>query len=725
MRPVNENDAFNLVFGGGLEVEEELSDIEDEIEELDATQRKEKSEASVDLYMINEVDSYESHLLSEDEWSLIQRCGKGMKYHARYLLARLLCRKQNRWHSFNALHRYTSEIGEDGIRQAITDLAAALEPLEEAIEEEEDRKPVAGPSRLPAASHTQSKDAIFEAVMEDFDLSYFCKDESTMTLREILETLPADQVRALAKEARVSPNVTDPATQKEHFVNALMKYSSTQASLPFQSPKKKKPRPAERMHLPTDIFLPSLLSEFKKRIYPKYNATRTGQIWESQLEAILESEEKVLRASMTPKHGTATLGKAPHPVKADDDEAMDDVDDEDWLSPQQMVAKAVREKVKKEVHGEDPRPGLDRFEPGYIYTRMVEKYARALGHLKEYEVEVETLDELLGPTVLASRKTRIVVEGKKSKICRPGLFRRLQKVEKTLRVPEEQRSQCEGVLEKPEEVTVHAERVKRSSSSLQLDQFGRPKGKENGAPGSSKTKDGGKTPSWTGKSLWRGERNEEVNVETRTLQAYAEQGYKGPSKTWCVGVKWEYPKDDLLEIVQCFKGDSLATICHLFCEDYGGRSSGAPDLIVWIPEDRECKFVEVKGPGDRLQENQKLWCDALQRAGVEVQLCHVVDVYGKAKRINKKRKKLEEESFSGPEDDEDENIDEEAEYQPPPPPRKRPADEDAEEEEHFPLAMSQPRTTPTEWPTTKVEVVITSPSPTKKRRKLDVVSAGS
>ncbi len=152
------------------------------------------------------------------------------------------------------------------------------------------------------------------------------------------------------------------------------------------------------MHLPTDIFLPSLLSEFKKRIYPKYNATRTGQIWESreaflqyeealhfeaELEAILESEE-VLRASMTPKRGTATPGKTPRPVKADDDEAMDDMDDEDWLSPQQMVAKAVREKVmntilprwrlcvavkravKKEALGGDARPGLDRFEPGKV-----------------------------------------------------------------------------------------------------------------------------------------------------------------------------------------------------------------------------------------------------------------------------------------------------------------------------------------------------------------------
>lgn len=67
---------------------------------------------------------------------------------------------------------------------------------------------MAGPSRLATPPQTQSKDAAFEAVMENLDLSYFCKDESTMTLCEILETLPADQVRALAKEARVSPKGT-------------------------------------------------------------------------------------------------------------------------------------------------------------------------------------------------------------------------------------------------------------------------------------------------------------------------------------------------------------------------------------------------------------------------------------------------------------------------------------------------------------------------------------
>ena len=31
-----------------------------------------------------------------------------------------------------------------------------------------------------------------------------------------------------------------------------------------------------------------------------------------------------------------------------------------------------------------------------------------------------------------------------------------------------------------------------------------------------------------------------------------------------------------------------------------------PDLIVWNIDTKECKFVEVKGPGDSLQENQKV-----------------------------------------------------------------------------------------------------------------------
>ena len=70
----------------------------------------------------------------------------------------------------------------------------------------------------------------------------------------------------------------------------------------------------------------------------------------------------------------------------------------------------------------------------------------------------------------------------------------------------------------------------------------------------------------------------------------------------------------------------MSTICKLFCEDYKGRRSGGPDLFIWKAEQQLCKFVEVKGPGDTPQENQKFWFDALLRANAAIEICKVVDV---------------------------------------------------------------------------------------------------
>ena len=49
------------------------------------------------------------------------------------------------------------------------------------------------------------------------------------------------------------------------------------------------------------------------------------------------------------------------------------------------------------------------------------------------------------------------------------------------------------------------------------------------------------------------------------------------------------------------------------CEDYAGRTGGVPDLIIWHEEEQWAKFVEVKGPGDSVQENQKVGLAAEQR----------------------------------------------------------------------------------------------------------------
>ena len=50
----------------------------------------------------------------------------------------------------------------------------------------------------------------------------------------------------------------------------------------------------------------------------------------------------------------------------------------------------------------------------------------------------------------------------------------------------------------------------------------------------------------------------------------------------------------------------MSIICRTLLEDYANRTGGLPDLFVWHPTEKTCKFVEVKGPGDSLQENQKV-----------------------------------------------------------------------------------------------------------------------
>jgi len=98
------------------------------------------------------------------------------------------------------------------------------------------------------------------------------------------------------------------------------------------------------------------------------------------------------------------------------------------------------------------------------------------------------------------------------------------------------------------------------------------------------------------------------------------------NQTWCVGVRWDmFQKSDLVEIAEGLGGDGLAVICRLLCEDYGQRGGGVPDLIIWNAQKKTARFVEVKGPGDNLMETQKIWADVLLSAGVEMEVCRVVE----------------------------------------------------------------------------------------------------
>ncbi|KAH1511758.1 hypothetical protein KXV22_002678 [Aspergillus fumigatus] len=95
-------------------------------------------------------------------------------------------------------------------------------------------------------------------------------------------------------------------------------------------------------------------------------------------------------------------------------------------------------------------------------------------------------------------------------------------------------------------------------------------------------------------------------------------------QTCAIGIDWAFELDDLVEIVQCFRGEALATICKVMAQEYQQRGGGIPDLFLWSVEKKEVMFVEVKSENDRLSDTQRLWIHVLTGAGVRVELCNAV-----------------------------------------------------------------------------------------------------
>ncbi|VDB82893.1 unnamed protein product [Peniophora sp. CBMAI 1063] len=410
-----------------------------------------------------------------------------------------------------------------------------------------------------------------------------------------------------------------------------------------------------------------------------------------------------------------------------------------------------RNMVAFEADDERRTRGLERFEAGHILTRLVHKAADALGPLHEYTKELELLNELLAQTrwrlgrrgFWHERRTLILerhVEDRKSQtaletaleatvealkdphthiIHRENLDKRLHRLEKWLKLPEDNRHKCALQRGKLPEIRISATQV-QTVVDLSLDKAGRPTGtistfysvEKADAPSTPKGKGvavaaptpapakTGKPSARTGRTAWIGKDDKIVTVEQVALEYYQELGYKGyhceggiirtlfgilfwdvifapipgafetpyqiapldmcdetfattradaiaarsrdiidgraaeifervdaehrEKQTMCTGVKWDdYEREELMEIIDCFDKEALATLCELLCEDYSRRTSGLPDLFLWHPEERHIKLSEVKSPNDRLAQHQKVWLEVLCGAGVQAEVCHV------------------------------------------------------------------------------------------------------
>jgi len=89
-------------------------------------------------------------------------------------------------------------------------------------------------------------------------------------------------------------------------------------------------------------------------------------------------------------------------------------------------------------------------------------------------------------------------------------------------------------------------------------------------------------------------------------------------------VSWGLFDEALLELaLACIPAEHLRAFFQRILEDVPNHRSGLPDLIQLWPGEQRYRMIEVKGPGDRLQDNQKRWIEFALRQQIPLAVCYV------------------------------------------------------------------------------------------------------
>ncbi|MDZ3992392.1 VRR-NUC domain-containing protein [Pseudomonas sp. Teo4] len=98
----------------------------------------------------------------------------------------------------------------------------------------------------------------------------------------------------------------------------------------------------------------------------------------------------------------------------------------------------------------------------------------------------------------------------------------------------------------------------------------------------------------------------------------AKQGLQSPFVFW-----GQLSQALLDQALACLPPAHLKQCFLRLLQDIRNNRAGMPDLIQFWPEQGRYRMVEVKGPGDRLQDNQLRWLAFCAEHGLPVAVCHV------------------------------------------------------------------------------------------------------
>jgi hypothetical protein len=89
-------------------------------------------------------------------------------------------------------------------------------------------------------------------------------------------------------------------------------------------------------------------------------------------------------------------------------------------------------------------------------------------------------------------------------------------------------------------------------------------------------------------------------------------------------VAWNLLSEALLEhALVCLPADHLRHWFEWIARDVPRNRAGFPDLIQLWPRERRYRMIEVKGPGDRLQDNQRRLLQFCAAHRMPVAVCYV------------------------------------------------------------------------------------------------------
>ncbi len=87
---------------------------------------------------------------------------------------------------------------------------------------------------------------------------------------------------------------------------------------------------------------------------------------------------------------------------------------------------------------------------------------------------------------------------------------------------------------------------------------------------------------------------------------------------------WEALSDELIALaLDCIPAAHLKKWCERILLDIKSNRTGFPDLIQFWPAEHRYHMIEVKGPGDRLQDNQLRWIDYCAAHDMPVSVCYL------------------------------------------------------------------------------------------------------